>query len=42
MTDCEKWKDRYERKWATKEQLQRLVSLGVLTSEGYEQIVNEQ
>lgn len=31
----EKWKERYEKHWCTKEQLQRLVALGVLTQEEY-------
>lgn len=31
----EKWKERYEKHWCTKEQLQRLVVLGVLTQEEY-------
>ena len=31
----EKWKERYEKRWCTKEQLQRLVTLGVLTQEEY-------
>lgn len=30
MTDFEKWEDRYKRHWCTKEQLKRLVQLGVL------------
>ena len=32
MTDFEKWKDRYDKHWCTKEQLQMLVTLGVLTT----------
>lgn len=38
MTQFEKWKDRYEKRWCTKEQLQRLVQLGVLTEEEYKEI----
>jgi uncharacterized XkdX family phage protein len=41
MTDFDKWKDRYEKKWCTKEQLARLVSLGVLTEDEYKAIVGE-
>ena len=41
MTDFEKWNDRYKKHWCTKEQLQRLVQLGVLTTEEYEQITGE-
>ena len=35
----ERYKDRYEKGWATKEQLQRLVNLGLLTEEEYNLIV---
>lgn len=35
----ERWKTRYENGWATEEQLQRLVALGVLTQSEYDQIV---
>lgn len=41
MTDFEKWNDRYKRHWCTKEQLQRLVQLGVLTEQEYEEITGE-
>lgn len=41
MTDFEKWKDRYDRHWCTKEQLQRLAQLGVLTLEQYGEIVGD-
>lgn len=41
MTDFEKWKSRYEKHWCTKEQLQVLVQLGVLTPEQYEEITGE-
>lgn len=30
MSDFEKWNDRYKKHWCTKEQLKRLVTLGVL------------
>ena len=36
----EKYKERYEKGWCTKEQLQKLVSLGALTQEEYDKIVN--
>lgn len=39
MTDFEKWKERYDKKWCTKEQLEKLVSLGVLTKEEFDSIV---
>jgi hypothetical protein len=35
----ERWKERYEKGWATAEQLQRLVALGVLTQAEYDLIV---
>lgn len=35
----ERYKDRYEKGWATEEQLQRLVILKVLTEEEYNLIV---
>jgi uncharacterized XkdX family phage protein len=35
----ERYKDRYGRGWATKEQLQRLVNLRLLTEEEYNLIV---
>ena len=41
MTDFEKWNDRYKKHWCTKEQLQRLVQLGVLTEEEYKEITGE-
>ena len=41
MTDFEKWNDRYKKHWCTKEQLQRLVQLGVLTEEEYQEITGE-
>mgnify|MGYP001275679452 FL=1 len=41
MTDFEKWEDRYKKHWCTKEQLQRLVQLGVLTEEEYQEITGE-
>lgn len=40
MTDFEKWKERYEKRWCTKEQLSKLVTLGVLTQKQYDEIVN--
>ena len=39
--DFEKWKKRYEMNFATKEQLQRLVSLKVITDAEYEEITGE-
>jgi len=42
MTDFEKWNDRYKKHWCTKEQLKRLVQLGVLTEEEYEEITGEE
>ena len=41
MTDFEKWNDRYKKHWCTKEQLRRLVQLGVLTEEDYKEITGE-
>ena len=41
MTDFEKWNERYKKHWCTKEQLQRLVQLGVLTEEEYKEITGE-
>lgn len=35
----ERYKDRYEKGWATKGQLQRLVNLGLLTEEEYDLIL---
>ena len=40
MNNFEKWKDRYERGWASAEQLQRIVDLQVLTQAEYNLIVN--
>lgn len=37
----ERWKTRYENGWATKEQLQRLVTIGVLTQAEYKLIVTD-
>ena len=42
MTDFEKWNDRYKKHWCTKDQLQRLVQLGVLSEEEYEEITGEE
>lgn len=41
MSDFEKWNDRYEKHWCTKDQLRRLVDLEVLTDEEYEEITGE-
>lgn len=41
MTDYEKWLDRYNKKWCTKEQLRKLVELEVLTEQEYEEITND-
>lgn len=35
----EKYKNRYQKGWATEEQLQRLVNLGILTQSEYDLIV---
>ncbi len=37
----EKWQERYDKGWATKSQLQRVVKLEVLTEEDYEEITGE-
>ena len=42
MTDFEKWNDRYKKHWCTKDQLRRLVQLGVLTEEDYKEITGEE
>lgn len=42
MTDFEKWNDRYKKHWCTKDQLRRLVQLGVLTEEEYKEITGEE
>lgn len=41
MTDFEKWDDRYSKHWCTKEQLQKLVKLKVLTEAEYKTITGE-
>lgn len=41
MTTFEKWKSRYDKRWATKDQLNRLVQLQVLTPEQYTEITTE-
>lgn len=41
MNDFEKWKERYEKKWCTKDNLKKLVELRVLTREEYNLIVGE-
>ena len=41
MTNFEKWNERYKINWCTKEQLQKLVSLKVLTPEDYKNITGE-
>jgi hypothetical protein len=40
MNNFEKWKDRHDKGWATEEQLQRLVALGILTQSEYDLIVS--
>jgi len=42
MTAFEKWKDRYDKYWCTKDQLRRLVQLEVLSEEEYEEITGEE
>lgn len=39
--DFEKWAKRYSRRGCTKTQLARLVTLGVLTAEEYEEITGD-
>ena len=39
MSAFEKWKERYDKHWATKEQLQKLVDLKILTQAEYDKIV---
>lgn len=39
--DYEKWKARYDKRWATKAQLRMLVTLEVLTPEEYETITGD-
>lgn len=41
MSNFEKWKDRYNRNWVTKEQLNTLVTLSVLTAEEVAEIVGD-
>ena len=41
MTDFEKWDDRYDKHWCTKDQLKRLVQLRVLSEEEYKEITGE-
>lgn len=41
MTAAEKWAYFYSRGWATKAQLQQVVSFGVLTAAEYETITGE-
>ena len=36
----DKYKQRYKKGWATKEQLLRLVALGILSKEEYNLIIN--
>ena len=40
MTNFEKWKDRYNRGWATAEQMQRLVALNILTQNECDLIIS--
>ncbi|WP_018925010.1 XkdX family protein [Salsuginibacillus kocurii] len=42
QTNFEKWKDRYERNRARKDQIERCVQLEVLTEEEYEKIIGEE
>lgn len=41
MTNFEKWNDRYKKNWCTKDQLKRLVQLGVLSEGEYKLITGE-
>lgn len=40
MNNFDKWKTRYDNGWATEGQLQRLVTLGILTQAEYDLIVS--
>lgn len=39
MYSFDYWKNRYDKGWATKNQLQRLVNIGALTKDEFNQIV---
>ncbi len=41
MSNFERWQSRYDRGWVTKAQLQKLVSLEILTEQEYEDITGE-
>jgi len=42
MSDFEKWKDRYDNRYATENHIYRLVNLGVLTVQQYTEIVGQE
>lgn len=42
MNEYEKWNDRYRKKWCTKSQLKRLITLNVITEEQYKGITGEE
>lgn len=42
MTNFEKWDSRYKKHWCTREQLERLVELGVLSETEYKEITGEE
>ena len=41
MSNFEKWQDRYNRNWVTKDQLKRLVVLNIITEMEFETITGE-
>ena len=41
MSDFERWQERHNKDWATKDHLKRLVALDILTPQEYEQIAGE-
>lgn len=41
MNMFEKWKQRYERHWCTKDQLKQLVEMNVFTEKQYQEITDE-
>lgn len=41
MSNFERWNDRYQKSWCTKEQLRKLVILGLLSAEEFKLITGE-
>ena len=41
MSNFERWNDRYQKIWCTKEQLRKLVVLGLLSPEEFKLITGE-